>query len=81
MGAVLIMDAIHSWKCVRCGYVNGYVKDRRGNIRLDKFEQPMVPDKCENCHTGKDRPVRKGRRRGKIGGKRGRNSGKVKSHG
>lgn len=35
---------------------------------------------CRHCGVHKDRIVRKARRR-KIGGKRGRNSGKVSQHG
>lgn len=35
-------------------------------------------EKCHNCGVHRNRPVRKMRRH-KIGGKRGRNSGKVKT--
>ena len=37
-------------------------------------------DRCSNCGTHHDRPVRYNRNRN-IGGKRGRNSGKVSQHG
>lgn len=34
-------------------------------------------NKCGYCGVGRDRPVRRMRRTNKIGGKHGRNSGKV----
>lgn len=40
----------------------------------------IADDRCSNCGTHRDRPVRYKRNR-KIGGKRGRNSGKVSQHG
>ena len=52
-------------KCVRCHEPFGNRQD----------------GKCVNCHVHKDRPVRRIRRKSKIGGKHGRNSGKVSQHG
>lgn len=40
----------------------------------------IASDCCSNCGTHRDRPVRYKRNRN-IGGKRGRNSGKVSQHG
>lgn len=53
--------------CVRCKEPFGFRSD----------------GKCTNCHTHRDRLVGRlsGRRKSKIGGKRGRNSGKVNSKG
>lgn len=48
--------------------------------RRCKHKAPLTKrDRCENCGVHKDRPVmsRNSMRRRNIGGKRGRNSGKV----
>lgn len=37
--------------------------------------------RCRECGVHRDRPVRRSRRNRPIGGKRGRNSGKVSQHG
>lgn len=48
--------------------------------REEEVVGTIADDCCSNCGTHRDRPVRYKRNR-KVGGKRGRNSGKVSQHG
>lgn len=53
-------------------------KDRGRTITLRAF---FTKDRCWNCGMSVLRRVVKRRRQARIGGKRGRNSGKVSNHG
>jgi hypothetical protein len=60
-------------------------KARRADGRCQRCREPFGEGaRCQECGVHEDRPVmsmNSSRRKGRIGGKRGRNSGKVSQHG